>query len=443
MNTSHQLHSQARRNFLRVGAAGAGALALGMLDSGVSPLSAKVAKATALPNHKRLIVINMLGGNDALNTLVPVTGSVATKYLQRRPTFGFAPGQGLALTGGPAVTEYELHPSFVNLQSMWNAGDVAFVQKIGYPSQNLSHFVSEDIWSYGARGGLSALTGLAPGWIARFGNLYAPTPMGLVSIGVGRRLDFEGASTNPFLVNSVASFSYDTDWHYSNNHTLRREVVAAMLAQQPATGLRGQIAAAAESAAAASAQVAVAGTDYATYAAANSIQYPLRPGSTTSLTGMGSRLRDIALLIHGGFDTRVFYTGYGGFDTHSDQATRHAQLLTELDDALGVFRTDMGIQGVWNDIAIVVISEFGRRNYENGSNGTDHGHGATMIVIGGPVNGGIHGDPLVDADIDAEYLPYSTDFRDVYRNLVADHLGQNPAPLFPETQPINKTLNVV
>jgi uncharacterized protein (DUF1501 family) len=436
MNT---LNSKARRNFLRAGAAGAGALALGALDT---PL-AKVARATPLPNHKRLVVVNMLGGNDGLNTVFPVTGLEAAKYMQVRPTLGLAQGQGLALTGGPGVSGWEFHPSLVNMQARWNANQVAVVQKVGYPNENLSHFVSEDIWSYGARSGLASLGGLAPGWVARYGNAYAPTPMGLASIGVGRRLDFEGAASNPFLVNSVSAFSYDTDWHYQNNHTLRKEVVQTILGMQPQAGTAGDIAAAAQSAYTASVQVAAASTDYTAYAATNSIQYPTTPGSMTNLTGMGRRLRDIALLIYGGFETRVFYTGYGGFDTHSDQPARHAELLQELDDALGVFYTDLTTQGVWNDMVLVVISEFGRRNYENGSDGTDHGHGNCVIVVGGPVNGGFHGDPVLDADIDAEFLPYTTDFRDIYTNIVQDHLGSAAAPLFPETQPISTTLNLV
>jgi uncharacterized protein (DUF1501 family) len=377
-----------------------------------------MANAAPLPNHKRLVIINMLGGNDSLATVFPVTGAEATAYMAQRPTLGFAQGQGLSLAGGPGVAGWEFHPSLANLQTRWNAGDVAVIQKVGYPSANLSHFVSEDIWSYGARGGLASLSGLAPGWIARYGNLYAPTSMGLASIGVGRRLDFDGAVSNPFLVNSVASFNFDTDWHYQNNHALRRQVVATMLGQQPATGLRGQIAAAAQSAAAAAAQVQQASADYTTYATTNGIQYPTTPGSTTNLTTMGRRLRDIALLIYGGFDTRVFYTGYGGFDTHSDQPARHAELLADLDNALGVFYTDVNTQDatIWSNLVIVVISEFGRRNYENGSNGTDHGHGNCVLVVGGPVNGGFHGTPVTPADINLEHLPYTTDFRDVYRN---------------------------
>jgi uncharacterized protein (DUF1501 family) len=141
----------------------------------------------------------------------------------------------------------------------------------------------------------------------------------------------------------------------------------------------------------------------------------------------------------------VGFTGFGGFDTHSDQPARHAQLLAELDNALGVFYTDLNTQDatIWNNLVIVIISEFGRRNYENGSNGTDHGHGNCVIVLGGPVNGGMHGTPVTTADLNLEHLPYTTDFRDVYRNIVQQHMGNDPAPVFPESQPINNPVNVV
>ena len=99
----------------------------------------------------------------------------------------------------------------------------------------------------------------------------------------------------------------------------------------------------------------------------------------------------------------------------------------------------MTAMGVWGDIAIIVISEFGRRNYENGSAGTDHGHGNCQLVVGANVNGGMYGPDLTNADLDLEYLDYAVDFRDVYRNLIQDHLGFDPTPIFTESQPISAT----
>ncbi len=445
MSTNNNLN-RSRRNFLRVGAAGSALLGLGVFGDSRLPFSATAGRAAPLPNHRRLIVVNMLGGNDALNTVIPVTGAAASDYLANRPGLGIAQGQGLSLAAGPgSVTEFELHPAMDSFQARWNAGQLAIINKVGYPQANLSHFVSEDIWSWGARSGLSSLTGVAPGWIARFANAYTTTSMGVASIGVGRRLDFAGANINPFLVASLSAFNFDTDWNYQRNHQLRKAKVESILALQPATGTQGNIAASSLGAHTAAAQLVQAIADYDADAALRTIQYPLRPGSTTQLTGMGSRLRDIARLIHGGFETRVFYTGYGGFDTHSGQATRHAELLGELDDALGVFHQDLSTMqnNPWADTCIVVITEFGRRNYENGSDGTDHGHGIVCLVVGGTVNGGLYGSAISQADVNAEYLPYTTDYRDIYRNLIQDHLGQDPTPLFPETQPISTPIDVI
>lgn len=438
--------NRSRRNFLRVGAAGSAVIGLGALSDGRLPFGASVGHAAPLPNHRRLVVINMLGGNDALNTVIPVTGAAASEYLGGRPTIGIAQGQGLSLAAGPgSVTEYELHPVMDKLQARWNAGQLAIINKVGYPQANLSHFVSEDIWSWGARSGLSSLTGVAPGWVARFANAYTNTSMGVASIGVGRRLDFAGANVNPFLVASLTAFNFDVDWNYQRNHELRKTKVESILALQPTVGAQGNIAASSLGAHTAAAQLVQAIADYDADALTRTIQYPLRPGSATQLTGMGSRLRDIARLIHGGFETRVFYTGYGGFDTHSGQATRHAELLDELDEAIGVFHQDLSTMqnNPWADTCIVVITEFGRRNFENGSDGTDHGHGIVCLVVGGTVNGGLYGSAISQADVAGDFLPYTTDFRDIYRNLVQDHLGEDPTSLFPESQPISTPIDVI
>lgn len=442
MKTKQAMLDASRRNFLRVTAAGAGVVALGAIGGKDLPFARPV-RAAPLPNHKRLVIVNMLGGNDGLNTVIPraAAGAVHTKYLTRRPAIAIADGAGLSLTGGPNVAEWQLHPAMTSFQSMWNAGEAAIVQKVGYPGQNLSHFVSEDIWSWGARNGLTSLTGMAQGWVARYANTYANTAMGVVSIGVGRRLDFEGASTSPLLVGSLGGFNFTTDSNYSANHVLRRTKVANVLALQSATGMAGEAAAAQMASATGAAAVQAAIADYTTYATGAGIAYPTNPG-TSNLTTMGSRLRDVARLIHGGFDTRVFYTGYGGFDTHSGQLGAHASLLANLDGALGVFKTDMQTMGVWNDVVVVVISEFGRRTYENGSVGTDHGHGSIVLACGGPVNGGMYGG-VTSTEMDAEHLPYEFDFRDIYRELIGGHLGNDPTPLFPETQPINTIPNLI
>ena len=152
------------------------------------------------------------------------------------------------------------------------------------------------------------------------------------------------------------------------------------------------------------------------------------------------------MLVQGGFETRIFYTGIGGFDTHSAQgagAGALGTLLSYVDDAVGSLVQDFKDMGVWNDAAIVLITEFGRRSYENGSQGTDHGHAFCEMVIGGQVKGGIYGPDLVNADINAEYPSYAVDFRSIYKEVLANHLGADPAPVFPEPLVKNTSLGLI
>jgi uncharacterized protein (DUF1501 family) len=319
------------------------------------------------------------------------------------------------------------------LAQMCADGDVAVVQRVGYPEENLSHFASQDVFSYAVRGSFGPL-GMSPsGWVARFADLYAPTPMGAVSVGLGRPLDFAGGSSNPLLVNSVSQFRFGTDGRYPANHVLRTETVQSMLASFPLGGLPGEVRDAVDQAYALADQVQGALTAYQ-----SPVLYPDE--------GLARRMRDVAVLVQGGFETRVFYTGTGGYDTHSAQGLlsgTHATLLSRVDGALGAFADDMKAMGAWDDLVVALITEFGRRNYANGSDGTDHGHAYAMVLVGGAVRGGTYGPDLVEADLEAEYLSYAVDFRSVYKEVLSDHLGVDPAPVFPEPQEVDVTLGVV
>jgi uncharacterized protein (DUF1501 family) len=337
---------------------------------------------------------------------------------------------------------YRLHPEFDKIAALWNAGDVAIVQKVGYPNENLSHFESQDIYSFAVRNGFLSLPTPVPtsGWVARYADLYAPTPTGAVSIGMGKPRLFMGGTSNPLQVGSLQSFRFNSDsgGGNANNHLLRVAKIKEMLAQSTATGTTKEVRDAVDIAYQLSDQVQTARTDHNTFLGAGGGPYA---GLTDGLT---RRMRDAAALVYGGFDTRIFYTGYGGHDTHGDQNSANSQpaLVRFLDDAIGAFAADMQNQGRWNDTVICVFTEFGRRNYENLSLGTDHGAGYCMMLVGGGVNGGAYGPDVTDADLLEEYLPYSVDFRDVFKEVVSDHLGADPTPVFPEPQPTNVVLGV-
>ncbi|MEM7259577.1 MAG: DUF1501 domain-containing protein, partial [Pseudomonadota bacterium] len=163
-----------------------------------------------------------------------------------------------------------------------------------------------------------------------------------------------------------------------------------------------------------------------------------QPNAVYPGSRFGQSMEDIARLVHGGgLDTDIYYTGLGGFDTHSGQGAtggRHPNLMADLNASLTAFADDMKAIGKWQDCVIVVFSEFGRRNFENGSGGTDHGEGQTMLVAGGGVSGGNFGGTLVPADIQSENsLPMEVDFRQVFSDVIASHLGKDASPVFPDT----------
>ena len=154
-------------------------------------------------------------------------------------------------------------------------------------------------------------------------------------------------------------------------------------------------------------------------------------------------LEGIAQLIQvGGLGTDIYYTGMGGFDTHGGQGStsgRHPSLMFELNRGIESFANDMKAQGKWNDCVMIVFSEFGRRNFENGSGGTDHGDGQTMMVLGGAVNGGSYGSDLTDTDIrDNDSMPMEVDFRSVFGEVIDKHLGHASEAVFTDTNRLSQ-----
>ena len=427
---NHPLHGMSRRDVIRWGAAAAGITALG-------PWRGVLPTATAAPrNLKRLVVVNMFGGNDSLNMFIPVT---LQPYFTRRTdlvnpanTIAIPEGSALPLGGSAATTRYRLHPSLPKIAALWAEGKVAAVNRVGYPQANLSHFSSMDIMSYGVRNGFSGLGIPTSGWAARFADAYAPTPLGAVALGVGRMLDFEGGTTSPFLANDLGQFNIAVNRN-SSPQLYRLETARSVLGNWSGTGNSLEARKALSQAHDLVDQVQAALTSFSTTV-------------TYSNAFLSRRLRDVAVLIQGGFETRLFYTGFGGFDTHGAQgstAGAHATLMTQLDDAVGSLAQELKNMGIWDSTVVAVITEFGRRNYVNGSAGTDHGHAFTELLVGGAVRGGVYGPDLVDADLASEYPAYAVDFRSIYKEILQVHMGADPAPVFPEALPIDATLGVV
>ena len=413
-----------RREFLRYTLIGTGIAALGPFGKGALSVADAASMMQPPSPQNILTVINQYGGNDGINTIVPVqVGS----YFSRRGTLAIQPSQALTMNTGPyATTQYMMHPMLPRLQQLWTEGSVAVINLVGYPQANLSHFLSQDIWSYGVRGDFSNLPIYRSGWVARYADLYTATPTGAIAIQGGRPLDFTGGQTvNPMNVRHLSTFDFLPDNRYPDNHDHRINTIKNVLAGTSRTGLQAEVGDAIQQAHDMTILVQQAVANYTGTIPYNTGDYLHR------------QMRDIATLIEGGFDTQIFYTGIGGFDHHSNQLGSHQTLLGRLDDAVGYFSDDLKRMGVWQNHAIAIISEFGRRNYANGSNGTDHGHGNSLILVGGGVNGGIYGRDINDADMQLSYPSYEIDFRSVYKETIQNHLGVDPAPVFPESQDKN------
>lgn len=432
-STSHLPRGVSRRDILRYSLAGAGLVALG-------PLSRFIPTATGAPQAlKRLVVINCYGGNDTLNMVVPITLS---QYAARRGAIALTAGQCQSLNGGPqANSAYMFHPTMPKLATRWRtSGQVAAVNRVGYPTPNLSHFISQDIFSLGVRGSFAPLHLPQSGWLARFCDAYAPTPLGAVAVGVGRPLDIIGGVTaNPLPVASLSAFKIlgagTNGTSYTPAHYHRLNYAKKQIDGFSGTGRPASQKAALADAHALTDQVQGALTGYVA-------------GATYTTATISKRMKDIATLIQGGFETRVFYTGFSGFDTHGGQGTiagtgAQPTLLGQLDDALESFAADCESMGVWNDTVVLVITEFGRRNYVNGSSGTDHGHAFAALLTGGAVRGGVRGPLLTDADLTSEYPTYGVDFRSIYKEILDGHMDANPAPVFPEALEMETTLGIV
>ena len=401
-----------RRDVLRTTLGAFGLAALGPIGEAVAAAKPASAKSNLASNQKFLVVVELDGGNDGLNMVVP---QGLSNYALRRPSLALGTAESLAIDTGPyATSEFRLHNRMPGLAQMYRDGELGIVSKVGYPVANQSHDTSKLIWASGRRDGLIG----SNGWIARYAELEAPTSLGAIGVRRGRHRSLVGGSS-PLTLDTLAAFRFDADGSFSANHNKRLEIIRTILANQQASGTRDALLTGHELAD----QISAAVSGYVSTA-------------TYGTSRIGLAMRDIAMMLQANFETRVFYTGFSGFDTHAAQGTttgRQPDLLQDLDEALSGFADDCKAMGIWNNAVVVVMSEFGRRNYENGSAGTDHGGANTVLLTGGGARAGLHGVKPTDADLEQNALPYSVDFRAIYSDILAGHLGMaNVAQVFRE-----------
>ncbi|MBD2769627.1 DUF1501 domain-containing protein [Hymenobacter sp. BT664] len=364
----------------------------------------------ATQTDRVLVIIQLTGGNDGLNTIIPL--DQYTNLMRARANVAIAQNRVLPLRGATGI-----HPAMVKVKNLFDNGQIGIVQNVGYPEANGSHFQSTDTWTSAADSNVLLPSGWGgrylnneyPGFPVDYPNAQAPHPLA-ITIGSVASNVVQGPVINMGMaINSTSSFqqlltgSVDTAPNTLAGHEL--------------TFIRQMVR-----------QTDVYSTTLQQAAARAQNLSPLYP--TAGVNELADQLKIVAQLVAGGLQTRVYVCSLGGFDTHSSQVDtgdgnttgEHAKLLSLISVALDAFQDDLRRLRVQDRVVGMTFSEFGRRMVSNSAKGTDHGEAGPMIVFGTSVNPIIHGpNPTIPADATfVDNLPMQIDFRSVYASILKD-----------------------
>jgi uncharacterized protein (DUF1501 family) len=388
-----------RRQFLKTSC-----VATAAMLAGPRLFASSFAERAAAADDNILVVVQLAGGNDWLNTVVP---TVDPLYRAARPRVALGASQTLRIDD-----RYGLHPSLGNFQRLLNEGKLAVVQGVGYEQPDLSHFTSAEIWHRADR-----TLHEKNGWLGRaLDELYPDRPSDLYALALGGDIppSLQGAIHSPTVFWDPSSFNFPVDFNYEDDHEFVRAAFKTSLA--PAgTGRFDLVAAAGTTALTASRRIHDAADAY-------------QPATQYPDTDFGRRLNVIASMIDARLGSRVYWVIQNAdYDTHDSQVGAHAESLSDLDASLAAFHRDLTAHGRDRQVVVLVWSEFGRRVEDNASGGTDHGAAGGIFVLGTRVRGGIFGAPssLNNLDDDGN-LKHTVDFRSVYATILREWVGVDP-----------------
>jgi len=348
-----------------------------------------------------LVVVQLSGGNDGLSTIVPYAED--DYHAVRTTTRVFAKDV-------LKIDDYRgFNPLLAGMRSIWDRGELAIVEGVGYAHPNRSHFASFDIWHAASDRGTAG----GNGWLARLGGLLRKGDEGDVNIAVhvGERLPYSLYSPESPGVCFRDPRQYQWDRNGEDICEAAGGGMGGMGGMDPEMRM-GRVRNTFLKARDSSAVIRKAVDRYQP-----KVEYPD--------SNLGYSLSVVAALANGGIGTRILSVELDGFDTHSGQRVRHDELLRTLDGALTAFLEDLRGTSVGERTTVMVFSEFGRRVAENASIGTDHGTAAPLFVAGAPVEGGLYGKHPSLQDLDEGDLKFTNDFRGVYATLIADWFQQD------------------
>ncbi len=372
-------------------------------NDGIDPGSMSLLRGTTedtVLDGRILVIVNQSGGNDGLNTVVPITNQT---YYEVRDTIAIPPENTVQIDADTG-----LHPGLQPLFDYWDNGRLAIIQGVSYPNPNLSHFRATDIWFSGS----SSDQVISTGWLARYIEAVFPefpgtlpdAPYGIQQ-SFSHPIPLQGdrgvigvVISNPDTFYQLVSQQYTGEWNDELPDTRGGEELGY-----------------------------VRGVDVESFEYAAAIQAAAEAGTNTEeypQTTLGIQLEIVARLISGNLDTPIFLTSEFGFDTHTNQLGAHNGLMQSVGYSLDAFMRDLDTQGLSDRVLVVTTSEFGRRVEENGGFGTDHGTAAPIFAMGAGVIGGMFGtNPDLDNLDPNGNLLMQNDYRSVYSTILQGHFG--------------------
>jgi uncharacterized protein (DUF1501 family) len=382
----------------------------------LDPSDSKALGQESGKDGKILVVVQMSGGNDGLNTVVPYADDA---YQRARPAIGKKGAEVLKIDNYVG-----LHPDLTGFKSLYDEGMLSVIQGVGYPNPNRSHFRSMDIW----HSGIPEKEMVTSGWLGRYfdNTCSGSDPHVGVCIGEQSPLAMKGDRVTPLSFERPENYRYNgkDPEHY-------KQLNSGDMGKAPATPPKG-----------AKPTVLTPGSQLE-FLTRTSMDAQVSSDKILDLiasynaTGdyprneFGNGLRTIAAMIRGNLPTRVYYVSMGGFDTHANQLNRHDQLMTQLSQGIGAFWKDMKDQKNEQRVLMMCFSEFGRRVEQNASGGTDHGAAAPTFLMGPSISkkAGLVGTHPSLTKLDQGDLMFSTDFRSIYATILEEWLKTPSKPI--------------
>lgn len=388
-----------RRQFLQqLGAAGV--VSLGAVPPAFLSRAARASEDSGSnPDKRILVLIQLAGGNDGLNTVILYQSE---DYYKARPGIGIPRGNVLKMTD-----ELGLHPAMEGFRQLYDDGVLAVVQGVGYANPDRSHFRSMDIW----QSAYPEIENTHDGWIGRaLDQTLSRHSDGLPALSFGSEklpLALVSERVNVPNVNNLDGFRWQLGRGTEAQLKHRRATIDRIVHRPAPAGSELDF------------LRKTAMTAFTTADKLEAITKGYRPAVDYPANGLAQKLKTVAQIIAGDLGTQIFYVSLDGFDTHSQQQGAHQSLLGELSSAVRAFYSDLKGHGLDDRVLVSTFSEFGRRVEENGSLGTDHGAASQMFVVTPrPAHAGVHGDHPSLTDLHQGDLKFHTDFRSVYATIL-------------------------